>query len=434
MKRLPPPSIDPKDILSSLPQTTESWIGYHCELVTPLYGGGVVAGEVDKAMPIRATAIRGHLRFWWRLLNRNRFSSSSELFKAERAIWGGLGKEQELEASKVKVRIQGIANVSPNPCANYPPGKNYPNWQPWAHPYALFPAQGRVRSGQVLEHPKKLAIKGLSFDLLISISQRLDSSDRKSVLDAVRWWGTFGGVGARTRRGLGAVWVKSVSGMPSFQPVSETEAQKQGMRLVLSGKTATDSIVAWKYGIDKLKDFRQGVGIGRNPGSHPGRPGRSRWPEPGAIRRITGKFRVKGDGTSFQPSQDQPILFPRAAFGLPIIFHFQNERGDRQRDPEDVTLMAMEYQDQEPIFWERMASPIILRPYPVDSGQWRSAALVLPVRPIKDLYLEWRASGRRIVAPDWLPKKSSQTGAHPPVPPMAGYSDPIEAFLNFFRN
>ena len=35
------------------------------ELMTPMYGGGVAPSEVDRTMPIRPTAIRGQLRFWW---------------------------------------------------------------------------------------------------------------------------------------------------------------------------------------------------------------------------------------------------------------------------------------------------------------------------------------------------------------------------------
>ena len=40
---------------------------YQIELITPMFGGGVVAGTVDTGFPIRPTAIRGHLRYWWRL-------------------------------------------------------------------------------------------------------------------------------------------------------------------------------------------------------------------------------------------------------------------------------------------------------------------------------------------------------------------------------
>lgn len=86
------------------------WRRYRCRLLTPLYGGGVTAGEIDRQMPVRATAIRGQLRFWWRLLNRRRpaFCSdgqpdSGKLFAGERALWGGLG-DRDATASQVLLR------------------------------------------------------------------------------------------------------------------------------------------------------------------------------------------------------------------------------------------------------------------------------------------------------------------------------------------
>lgn len=51
-----------------LPESKGDWQGIRCELVTPLHGGGVVARESDEKLPVRVTAIRGQLRFWWRFL------------------------------------------------------------------------------------------------------------------------------------------------------------------------------------------------------------------------------------------------------------------------------------------------------------------------------------------------------------------------------
>jgi CRISPR-associated protein Cmr1 len=48
------------------------WHKLECELVTPLYGGGVKAATIDLKMPIRASAIRGQLRFggvYWRSIS-----------------------------------------------------------------------------------------------------------------------------------------------------------------------------------------------------------------------------------------------------------------------------------------------------------------------------------------------------------------------------
>ena len=46
---------------------TEEERTYTIKLITPMYGGRIVAGVVDEEMPVRVTSIRGHLRFWWRL-------------------------------------------------------------------------------------------------------------------------------------------------------------------------------------------------------------------------------------------------------------------------------------------------------------------------------------------------------------------------------
>ncbi|GIW95842.1 MAG: hypothetical protein KatS3mg110_3883 [Pirellulaceae bacterium] len=37
---------------------------YTINLITPMFGGGVVAREIDESFPIRPTAIRGQLQFW----------------------------------------------------------------------------------------------------------------------------------------------------------------------------------------------------------------------------------------------------------------------------------------------------------------------------------------------------------------------------------
>ena len=43
-------------------------IRYEFETVTIMVGGGAVSGQIDDSMPIRATSIRGSLRYFWRLL------------------------------------------------------------------------------------------------------------------------------------------------------------------------------------------------------------------------------------------------------------------------------------------------------------------------------------------------------------------------------
>ena len=85
--RQPNPNLCPKKVQTAWKKSssTSTQVTVQCELITPMYGGGVKAGVVDRNMPIRASALRGQLRFWWRLLN----STTYPLFSAESALWGG---------------------------------------------------------------------------------------------------------------------------------------------------------------------------------------------------------------------------------------------------------------------------------------------------------------------------------------------------------
>src|SRR5207249_3333503 len=119
----------------------------------------------------------------------------------------------------------------------------------------------------------------------------------------------------------------------------------------------SNSVTAWEELIGKLKNFRQL----RNPGT--GRiPGRSLWPEPDAIRRLS----------TSAPKHSVPLSmtqkFPRAAFGLPIIFQFKRD-DVKAGDPPVTTLQGRDVQ--------RLASPLILRPLACDGGQALGLAAVL---------------------------------------------------------
>ena len=74
-----------------------------CTLMTPMYGGGVTPGKVDCELPIRASALRGQLRFWWRLLN-GAGRKPAAVFSDESALWGGISGHGP-RASQVTVRV-----------------------------------------------------------------------------------------------------------------------------------------------------------------------------------------------------------------------------------------------------------------------------------------------------------------------------------------
>ncbi|MCO5762109.1 MAG: type III-B CRISPR module RAMP protein Cmr1 [Chromatiaceae bacterium] len=350
-------------------ETATPWRRYPGRTLTPLYGGGVKAGVVDQELPVRASAIRGQLRTWWRLLQPR--TASELLFAAESQLWGGISSEGPT-ASQVRLRVRKAGPVTLTPAFRYdrkPDGtlSTPPKAEAGMSAYALFPAQGKRHetNHRLLEQkPAELAMPGIGFELEIACPE----AHWPEVERALRWWATFGGLGARTRRGLGAVELEDLA------PVTREEVHDAGGRLVLC--RALDSAVeAWQVAVDRLREFRQGEGNGRNPGKAANRPGRSRWPEPDMIRRLTDQW----ESPDHEPVHEVERLYPRAALGLPIVFHFKGPQKPnfdlppkRRRDPEQVIL---EPQDDR---HDRMASPLVLRPYRAGGGRYHPAALLIP--------------------------------------------------------
>lgn len=416
----------------------KEWVTYKCELVTPMYGGGVKAGEVGTAMPIRVSSIRGQLRFWWRIACGP--IDPNELFKQEMAIWGGIG-DDGAKASQVEILVKNIESRGEVAAFEYErhhkdrskfksvpkPDSNL------GHAYALFSAQGKLNKDKtaIEEWPHKIAKPELTFELNVHFKKKgeydLTPEQVCEVKEAIRWWASFGGVGSRTRRGLGAVRVQAVD-EPKITFVSDGEVKAKGGVLTLAFKgESNDPIACWKYGCDKLRDFRQGKNIGRNPPASDSKSpaGQSRWPEADSIRNLANTHSKK-----HPPNDSKTNFFPRAVFGLPIIFHYQQDRGPGF-EPNDHTLRVADTGK------ERMASPLFIRPYLDVNDKWHSAALLLPnwqealaqplelspkPKNINDQPLHWPSSSEQ---KKLLSEKDK---------PMKGRGDdPLSAFLDYFE-
>lgn len=354
-----------------------------CQLVTPMYGGGVTAGEVDRAMPIRASAVRGQLRFWWRLIH-GRGRPSTEVFEEECAIWGGITTKGPV-ASQVAVRVDCKPVVDERPMikADSPDVPNY----------------GLIWEG---DSPPKLLNRGYEFELTLEFH----GPGNEQVLNALRWWATFGGVGARTRRGFGGL---RASGTADLNFVAREEAESCGAWLLCGQRRSCAE--AWKDALRTLQLFRQGTGVGRARGSRgPGSPGSSNWPEAATIRRMA----KAGPAVPKRPDAN---LFPRAVFGLPIVFQFAGQA---------YLNDTLEAEDDD-----RMASPLILRPY-FDGSAFRPMALLLPDwRERISVPVKFKDSGRKGLA--WPPGEGERSRLAGDVEPMKDRgSDPLTAFMHYF--
>lgn len=370
------------------------WQSHQCRLATPMYGGGVHAGELDRSIPIRAASIRGQLRFWWRIVSANTLDPK-EMFKREAAIWGGIGSAGPT-ASRVRVRVQSepVRDSDRLRAPDKPQAR---------HGYAFGPAIIGNTEQWLLE-------AGYPFVLKLRYPGELADEVEKTL----RWWAAFGGIGARTRRGFGAVHIGRLA---SWSDAGATEAVEKAGGWLCFGSDAHDGAVgAWEFAVGKLRRFRQ-QGAGRLDASP---TGRSYWPEADQIRRFT----RRNDNHRHDPVHAAGNVFPRAAFGLPINFQFKD-----RNDPGASVLLPAGSAD-------RRASPLILRPY-WNGEKWRPAALLLPgwrdalEQPLrfksgKDVPAHWpkdedrRAEVARLISP-----MKTADGS------LRG-TDPLSAFMHFF--
>jgi CRISPR-associated protein Cmr1 len=416
------PEITPPESLTHQPlEIIEQTRKY--ALITPLYGGGVTPTEPDPITIVRATEVRGHLRFWWRVMRGWQAERASDLKTREDSIWGkayekgdkGLLPDQivqivvepmsegnpiEVFQVKNKVKKNGRSTkVSELNQAAEVPG------------YAAFPLQHTKKELAQVNPPKKIVRNQVKFCLTISYPR-----DKKEEIEAALWaWETFGGIGARTRRGFGALHLLEVEivGEDKDKEISqklptsgnveewirdeihkyikidqiETDLQfphlssRIHLAVIRTSGTPTPA-QAWNTLIKKLQDFRL------QKDEH----NRSAWPEADAIRRIVGK--------STKNNPPSPQTFPRAAFGLPIIFHFTGDDA-----PEDSTLNEADRQSQQRDHKERFASPLILRPFLCSDNRAVGLALLLEGSRVDLENLVLQDENKKILLTNDIPRR-----------------------------
>lgn len=420
------------------PPRPESGRSFEIELITPMFGGGVVARENDPSFPIRPTTIRGQLQFWWRATVGAQYATRQELRAAQSAIWG-----DTKQSSRVQVRVEVLKEAPPITCAQFEKDykdrsryRSMPTWHDMfknsALPYALFPFQGQLtKDRKQIEIPPASCIHKATFRLTVTIHKDIDFA--RQVEPALWAWVNFGGLGGRTRRGCGAILC------PEFAPQDENDLQTAWARympkrfptrewptlasslLLQTNHAPGKPIPVWDFVIGQFRYFRQGEGFGRNSGQQPNRPGRSRYPEPEAIRRVT-RTRLPRHARLPQIPDD---AFPRAELGLPIVFHFQE-----QGDPPDTVLYPDN--DAKGKKRERMASPLILRPLALQSGQAIPMILRLQTPALSGVDLR-RGDTSLTLPPTTVIRDPRLAKAGSPLAQSPNGSA-IEAFLAFARS
>ncbi len=374
-------------------------------LVTPMLGGGVESLKVDREMPVRVQAIRGQLRFWWRTFQKEK--SIQELRNREATIWGSTQS-----ASKVTISLEvtdGNWRTIPYRRETKPRDTELPK-------YAIFPLDNTKDeiSGQYIQNFELIA--GGRFDLKMDYDQRFEHD----ALNSLKLWLLFGGLGARTRRGMGTVYSPKWPGwknrgevmqwLKNLAPELDDGAQRPWPVLAGAQVLAEEAMISptmdvnilWKKWIERYQGFRQHR-INKKTGKRS--PfGKSTWPEPKAIRKLHSSRQL-----------DKSAYFPRGAFGLPIVFHFKDEGWDD-------TLVGKKGGET----LDRWASPVILKVFRLNE----KTAVRLCLKLNSPLPEGFRLEGNHNAD---LPDLAYPLAKKHPEPPLNGL-DPYSALFKAMSN
>jgi len=312
----------------------KSAIEVKLSLITPMFGGSADAGQVDPHRPVTAKSIRGHLRFWWRACRAGQFPSVDDMFRREAEIWGAAaefnnkgGLEQGPGAVDLEVEVTNAELIRKASRESGPQERVF-----------MFPFQ----------RPAAEPLRDVSFTLRLFLKSE---GFKEDVRDALIAWILFGGVGARTRRGCGALKLEGgLEDYPSDYP-SDVNALRNwagrlptpppepwitclsGVRAVLGKADSAEN--AWPSLGTYWSRFRKGHSGGR-------------WPDHEVLKQL------RGDEKSL--SLVKPFL------GLPIVYQPFPGSFVGTVEPEDSG---------------RMASPVILKPLALGNREVRPAVVVL---------------------------------------------------------
>ncbi len=186
-----------------------------------MFGGSSQPGEVNKDFPVRSSAIRGHLRFWWRATRGAIFKSAYELRKREVKIFGDTDTPSSIkvwvERMTPSIHLKEAMGYGEKKKADKPPSFEFVNNLP---PYVAFPFDYK-------RNRKMPILFGSNYKFKLHIYVENSSQDEagqeelQREIDAAMWgWINFGGLGARTRRGCGSLYCAK------FSPPSEIESNQ----------------------------------------------------------------------------------------------------------------------------------------------------------------------------------------------------------------
>ncbi len=330
---------------------------FQLKLITPMIGGGARPGQPDLHNPIRPSAIRGHLRFWWRALQTDRAS----IREKETRIWGS-DKAHGAVSIRVDVTRKGdiklLRQTSEAELPKYVKGV-------------------LVEKRDARDEDRLRVLPSAEFVVTLSARPGTSQADFAEAKRAAEAWIAFGGLGARVRRGAGAVGspavtkesLKGLLGVSPSNPLGVTTLQGATLFLTPPCKKPSEAFMAavtvyegFRKGFpaaqvkSRLSQARQGQAV------KPYEPNKSPWPEADSIRAI------KGERQLYARNLERKLHLPRARLGMPLTIRMMPRHTGFVRPGQFDTVNAAGQ--------VRLASPVIVKAIQI-GNEFYGALLIL---------------------------------------------------------
>jgi CRISPR-associated protein Cmr1 len=322
------------------------------ETITPLF----LSGADQHVAELRAPAFRGALRYWLRALlgGQRGFEDIARVFEVESSAFGSPNS-----GSPIGLRVAGRPETQ--------------HWYPPASlrgiQYLLFSIRQRdPRTRQEIIRPSIPA--GTPFSLIIQrVGQQVSIEALQHALGALWLLCNLGGLGARSRRGVGSLAVRSgpiVYATQEEQRAVVKDALARVPSLHDAAATPLDLQTSLHKGLSALQpDYRSIADLPEFDILHPNwsriivinprRPWR-RWDEAlEAVGQTFKNFRFqladdhKRVGSALRSRTPELETVERAAFGLPIVFFYrgagqsslEGEEHDRRASPLHIHIARL---------------------------------------------------------------------------------------------
>ena len=178
---------------------------FEFELITPMFGGDADSWKIDTKNPVRSQAVKGMLRFWWRTMQSE--NDHHKLLYQENKVWGGKTGVSSVDSNRCQSPVKLLIIEQKSNSGEFegvfnPRNNKFTGVKSDVFPsYVLFPITDKVKGNEQI-----CFIDMLTFKLQISYPQKLEND----VLNSLKLWCLFGGIGARTRRGTGSLYCKEL--------------------------------------------------------------------------------------------------------------------------------------------------------------------------------------------------------------------------------